>query len=303
MTRQKTLGWRQPEDLKLHRLQNVAITDVDDATFGRLKSDLDQNGQLQPIEITPEDVIIDGAQRNRAALELGWERVRVWIRNDLVDDLAVEKRFIEANLNRRQMSKLEMARAYVTLKDTERRQRVKQKFGDGHELPPLVTQRDDLRDVLAKLFDCSGRTLDRYSRLLNTPIEVQRAFEADQLSQKEAERVANCSESRQQEIAERIRAGEDARQVVAELAVKRERRKHWRAAMERLFDQLETAVDGLRRKRADTQKHLRKTDLPTLKKVRKHVDGIIKYIEANPDKCKTTDERIAEAVARIEAIS
>ena len=73
--------------------------------------------------------------------------------------------------------------------------------------------------------------------------------------------------------------------------------------MGRLFDQLETAVDVLRRKRADTEKHLRKSDLPTLKKVRKHVDGIIKYIEANPDKCKNIDEIIADAAARIEAIS
>jgi ParB-like chromosome segregation protein Spo0J len=301
MTVTKTLGWRRPEDLKPHRLQNVAITDVDDATLERLKIDLDKNGQQQAIEITPDDVIVDGAQRRRAAIQLGWEQVRVWIRSDLTDELAVEKRFIEANLNRRQMTKLEMARAYVAMKDTERRQRAKQRFGDSCKLPPLIKQRDDLRNVLGKLFGCSGRTLDRYACVLNAPIEVQQAFQRGELKLEEAGRVALYSESRQQQIAERIRSGEDAKQVVETLAKKRERRKFWGPVVGRVFRQAEQGADELRRNRAEVEKCLRTSDLPRLRKLRKHFDSMIKYIEKNPDKCKSTEERIADAAAKFGA--
>ena len=98
--------------------------------------------------------------------------MRVWIRNDLADDLAVTRRFLEANLNRRQMEKMEKARAYVALKDGERQDRDKTLGLTFFKTKPLLEVRGGSANELARLFRCSRcRTLDRYARLLNTPIE------------------------------------------------------------------------------------------------------------------------------------
>ena len=164
---ERRIETRHPKDLLPHPLQNELLADLGEHELQSLADDMGRNGQLQVIEITEDNVIIDGHQRVRAALKLGLDEVSVWVRDDLKDDEAVEKRFIEANFNRRQMSKLDQARCYRRLRQIERcRDDVK----------------GDLRDFVAERFGVSGRTLDRWDRLLNTPIEVQRAWEADKLT-------------------------------------------------------------------------------------------------------------------------
>ena len=97
----------------------------------------------------------------------GREKIPAWIRDDLKDQRAIDNRFITANLNRRQMSRLDQARAYKRLKE------IHGKYGRA---------KGDTRDFLAKQFGVSGRTLDRYLRVLETPKVVQEAVDDRKLS-------------------------------------------------------------------------------------------------------------------------
>ena len=295
----KIMGWRRPEDLKPHPLQNVIVTDVDDATLARLRADLARNGQLQPVEITADDTTIDGHQRVRAAIQLGWERIDVWIRDDLADDAAVEKRFLEANLNRRQMSKLEMARAYVALKDNEQRQRRMQKHGDACQHTPLLEARGDLRDKLASIFGCSGRTLDRYACVLNTPIEVQQAFERGELKLEEAGRVSHYSKAKQLKVAESIRAGEDAKKAVAKHTPPRSRWRHRRVSGKGPLWRLKEAISKLRLKDTEIRQGLSTSDLPELQGARDYVINLIEHIEQNSEACKNPLENAIEQASEL----
>jgi len=74
---------------------------------------MDEEGQIEPIEITPGYLVICGHLRIEAAKRLGWTEISAWIRRDLAEagDEAVEKRLIEGNLVRRQLTDLDCARA------------------------------------------------------------------------------------------------------------------------------------------------------------------------------------------------
>ena len=58
-------------------------------------------------------------RRVRAAKAAGVKMIPAWIPIDLTGRRAVDKRFIVANLNRSQMSKLDQARAYQELKGVQ----------------------------------------------------------------------------------------------------------------------------------------------------------------------------------------
>lgn len=73
-----------------------------------LARDLAENGQREPLEILPDGTIVSGHQRRIAMLDLGWKTAKVVVRRDLVaaGEPAIERRLIEANCSRRQLSKL-----------------------------------------------------------------------------------------------------------------------------------------------------------------------------------------------------
>lgn len=193
---------KDPDQLRAHPWQGKMIRDYDDAQMDRFVEKLKEEGQLQVVEILPDGLVLDGWQRRCALKKLG-RRVRCWVRDDLKSDDEINRRFINANLTRRQMSKLDQARAYKALRETER--------------GPNRRGTGDFRDFIAKRFGVSGRTLDRWSRVLQTPEEVQFAVDDGKLSMQEAEYVSRLSWQQQKEIAEKIREGVDPRKVVGEL--------------------------------------------------------------------------------------
>ena len=62
----------------------------------------------------------------------------------------------------------------------------------------------------------SGRNLGRYLNVLAAPVEVQDAFQAKRVTLVTAARVAGLSKDRREQVAARLRAGEDAKDVFAE---------------------------------------------------------------------------------------
>src|SRR5262249_53696797 len=100
---------------------------------------------------------------------------------------------------------LEMARCYKRLKELEKKNR------SGRLLD---CELKDLRDKIGKRLGVSGRTLDRYLRVLNTPQEVQDAVTANKLAVTVAGKVAGLRKVEQEQIAREIREGGDPGKVI-----------------------------------------------------------------------------------------
>ena len=88
-------------ELKPHPHQNL-VPAMSDTEYGDLLKDIKQNGILQPIDITYENVILDGHHRFKAAKELGIKEVEVRV-PELID-ISADEYLISVALNRRHLS-------------------------------------------------------------------------------------------------------------------------------------------------------------------------------------------------------
>ena len=203
---EKRIESRSLDELKSHPRQAVLFADLNEAEFEKLKQSMDK-GLDFPIEITTDNIVIDGHQRLRAARELGWETIDVWVRDDLKEPQAIDQRHIEANLDRRQLSRLEQARLIKALCDLERNNRPRRH----------AAFQGDVRDRIGKRFGMDGRTAQRWMNLLETPPEVQDAVSQGKLPMLLAEKVSHLQDELKQHVADRIRAGEAPTKVVKEV--------------------------------------------------------------------------------------
>jgi ParB family chromosome partitioning protein len=202
--REKRVEKRDVEDLWPHPRQDELFGDLQGQDFEELVASIRKEGLHQPIEITTDNVVIDGHQRHRAARELGWPQIDVWVRDDLEDQDAVDKRHIEANSTRRQLTKLGRARLVKALFEMERGRSGAAKGDAG----------GDTRDRVAKQFGLDGRTAQRWMNVLSAPREVQDACDTGKLPMTLAEKVGRLPQAAQESIASRIRRGEDPQAVV-----------------------------------------------------------------------------------------
>jgi ParB family transcriptional regulator, chromosome partitioning protein len=204
------------ERLTPHPKQGLLFSNPPESEVKELAADLQRNGQLQPVEALPNGTTIAGHKRTAAAKRLGWTEITVWVREDLANDpAAAEKRLIQDNLNRRQLGPLALARCYKRLKELDNR----------HTGVLSACARHDLRDQIGKRLGVSGRTLDRYLRVLDgTPAEVQAAVEAGALPVTLAEQVADLGKELRAEVAEEIREGGDPGKVVRRFLKKKDNR-------------------------------------------------------------------------------
>ena len=119
---------------------------------------------------------------------------------------------MQYNSNRRHLHLIDEARIALRLFEIEKkRPRGELKPGDEHEA----------RNRVGKAIGMSGRNLGRYFRLGLTPVEVQNAVRNGKLALVIGEKVSWLPKEQQAEIAERIRGGEKAKDVVAEYISKR----------------------------------------------------------------------------------
>lgn len=196
--------------LRPHPMQAELFSDLSEAELKELAADLRENGLVNPVEVLPDGTIIAGHQRVRAAKSLDWTKISCWVRTDLEEagPAAIEERLVADNLHRRHLDELQIARCYRHLKQLQQ----DEPFGD--------RVRGDVRDRLAKRFGYSGRQLDRLTRLLDLPIELQRAYSARTLSQVTASKLVGLPRNNLQRIAERVAHGERAEEVSAEYLTK-----------------------------------------------------------------------------------
>ncbi len=110
----KKLVTRQLSQLRPHPRQKEVFAELSGVALQDLADTIAANGLLNPVEINGANVIIAGHGRVAAAQLLGWPEIDCWLRDDLTDEQA-DRRHVEDNLHRRQLSKLELARAYKAL--------------------------------------------------------------------------------------------------------------------------------------------------------------------------------------------
>jgi ParB-like chromosome segregation protein Spo0J len=187
---------REIDGLTAHHLQSTLFRPLSEEEHARLVQDIRAHGVLQPIEITADGTIIDGHERVRAAQVLGLPEIPVRVRDDLVDQTAIDRRHAEANLNRRQLDPLDRARLALHLFRLEKGRRKIREF-----------DLDDLRDRIGAVLGMGGRNFQRYLNLAQAPLEVQHAYSASQISLTVASRVCKLPYSIRERLVQELREG------------------------------------------------------------------------------------------------
>lgn len=214
--KQTKLEKRKLEKLLPFPLQATYYDPLSEHDLAALADDIRRNGLRQPIEILPRNAaghppntILRGHQRQLALLLNGETEVDVLVRYDLAQASAekIERAFHEDNQNRRHLDPLAKARVARRLYEIERG-----KSGENRR----QDEDGELRDRVGKAIGMSGRNLARYLRVLQTPIEVQNAFRAGEVSLVAAEKVADIKPAAQAKLAKRIAAGEPAKKVISD---------------------------------------------------------------------------------------
>lgn len=269
-------------ELKPHPQQSSLFSGLSDEGIKELAEDMKKNGQLTPIEITPDNVIICGHQRYAAALLLGLTELSAWVRDDLPSEADVVIRMVEDNLTRQHLDPLSQARCYRVLKENVAK------------LPPAKRrqyQGTDTRDRLAKQFNMSGRSLDRLLRLLNTPIEVQRAVSANKLSMKAAGQVAGQKEDVQEAIAGEIGAGAPPEDVVkAHIPQKKGKRMLNSAATASFFRHLREDIPDMEARLPELEP-FNEAQVDTLKTAKEVIDELINTVGVQKSSQNATSAR------------
>ena len=200
--------------LKDYPLQAVTYAPSSADEDERLKEVL-RTGHYDPLHVMPPKnkaglppyTKLDGHRRARLLAELGEDEAEVVIRHDLVDvdRAAVDMVFYDFALGRRNSHPLDLARMIIRKYEIEKR-----RPQGGLKL----CDEAEARDRVGKVIGMSGRNLQRYFRLLLTPVEVQNAVRDGHLPLVIGERVEALSKEQQAEIAKRIANGEEPKAVV-----------------------------------------------------------------------------------------
>jgi len=194
-------------ELHDHPQQASIFSDISESELKELAEDMQERGQQDAIHCLPDGTLISGHQRVRAARSLSWDTISAVVRHDLgaADSPAVVEHLIQANLQRRHMDDLAIARSYQRLKQIE-----------------LATGRTrgsgKVRDAIAARLpgNHSGRTLDRLERLLELPRDIQDMISAGSLTKSNAEKILQLTEDDQQIAYERLRDGVPVSRVLAD---------------------------------------------------------------------------------------
>ena len=200
-----TFEWRDVDDLKPFPLQSEFFVQESEADDALLEQDLRQNGQRDPFPVMPDHnraglpkgTMLDGHRRTLLLKTIGKKRAKVRVRHDLVDaDLAtVEAEFLKYNSLRRQLHSIDKARIAKRQFEIEK----------GRSRGGLRSCEDaEARERVGKTIGLCGRELQRYWRLLKTPLEVQNAVRNKLLPLSLGEKIEGLKKEHQARIAEQI---------------------------------------------------------------------------------------------------
>jgi ParB-like chromosome segregation protein Spo0J len=274
---QKDIQKWKLSDLKPHPQQAQFFDDLPFHLIRDLAQDMESRGQKDPLEILPDGTIVCGHQRTQAAKFLKWDVIDVWVNHELATqgDQAVLQRLIEDNLARRNLDRLDQARCYKQL--VEMAPQTPDRLRRSHQMGRL-------RDVIGQRLGMSGRTLDRYIRVLDAPREVQDAFRNGNVSLVHASKVAGLPNEVQQQLAADLRSGTDPKQAVA---ARLEGRKPDQvdAAIGTFIRSLERNV-GAMESNIGNVRSLSKYDISILERSKSLIEKILHQVRKEPKAAK-----------------
>jgi hypothetical protein len=299
---------RKLKDLVPFPLQPEYYDATSEDSLRALAADIKANGLDHKIVILPANKAgyppntILGGHRRKYAMELnGVTQTEVEVRYDLADADAstIELAFFHDNSHRRNLDLL--AEAKIALRKYE----IAKGYARGKLRGPAE---QDCRDRIGKLIGMSGRNLQRYWNLLKTPTAVQNAFRQKQLSLVVAGKVAFLSAQIQNEIATRIKSGENPKEVVASHVEQKNPRRHSTTenALESLRRSMVRGVDDLKGRldELDEYRVIQKLEaiwpdmeegLALIQTLRSHVDvEAAKRAAARPR--KSMEEHVADLI-------
>lgn len=225
-------------------------TDLGDLT--KLKESIETLGLLQPITITPDGTLLCGRRRLEAVKELGWRRVRVWVRSGISDELKGLMALQDENLLHKPFSPTESEALYRELKkvlaeDAARRQEATRFGADptgstgggyGADESSAPSSPGDTRDQAATLVTGANahQRLERIGRIKDIaddptrPAHVRR-LAADALAQIDSGAPVSSSYERVMDLARQAEADPElpdldelAREALARIKAPRTRR-------------------------------------------------------------------------------
>lgn len=201
--------------LKPHPLQLCFYDDSNAVDDESLAADLRRRGQQSPIVVMPENnaanlpggTMLDGCRRARCLKDSGETDAMVVVRHDLKDAsaAAVEAEFLKYNFTRRQLHPLDKARVAQRLYVLERSKKTVNDLGFKETLA--------MRDRIGKILGMSGRNLDRYLRVLETPVPIQNAVRDGRMKLVMGAKIATLPQYEQEKIAEAITGVTDSKEV------------------------------------------------------------------------------------------
>lgn len=166
----------KPENLKNNGLNIELYGDKPDPAFVEL---VRENGVIEPIVVTQENVIISGHRRNQAAKICGLKEVPVTI-VDVKDELEIQKLLILFNEQREKTTE-QRAREFKKLKEIEEklRSRGKKALKTGADLNvanlPQLEEGKRSRDIAAEKVGMSARSAEDAAKVVD---EIDRRKEA-----------------------------------------------------------------------------------------------------------------------------
>jgi len=95
---------REVVKLKSHPMSAEIFGDMDGDELEDLKDDLQKRGLQHLPEVDRQDRVICGSQRVKAIRELGWDKIKVVVRDDLPDENSIREHLIKDNILRRHLN-------------------------------------------------------------------------------------------------------------------------------------------------------------------------------------------------------
>jgi hypothetical protein len=284
-------GWRietwSIARLKDHDQQAALFHDLEGVEFADLVDSIRREGLKEPVEVAPDGTKIDGHQRVRAALHLGWTQIRVKVRDDLAGDkAAVDRAHIEANRTRRQLGALDQARLEKRSLEPELGRPIAASS-------PEENQR--LQDRLCERYGRSGRHARRLINILRCPMPIQKAVGEGRLPMVPADKVSRLSRSAQAEIAMEIEAGGDPAEIVVPYLTTRGRPQPPEDPFARLMVELERGLDSLEGREAGVRRpgYRIDEDLRVLERFGRFREAVAPILERQLEGSRRLDEQLA----------
>lgn len=290
---------RRLKELIEHPLQPLYNDGLNENAFKAFAADVKRELR-EKIQILPENAaglpantILDGHKRRRALLHNGETTTTVIVRYDLAsaDARTIEKEFLQFNAHREHRDLLLQARTALRLYEIEKNKPLNRQFVDDVR---------EARDRVGQAIGMSGRNLNRYFRVLRTPLEVQNAFRVGELPLVVAEKVADLDERDQKTVAKRIRAGEDPRELIREYLPQSKSEKKADSPFQRLLCALQQGRAELAHRTHEVKGGLFGTVLPELRKGRELIDALIAQMERNRRESSKILKQVKTAVAHDE---